>query len=58
MVIVSVAIASFVILLLFSLPLCLHVRATPFSAEGVGACASIRPTSAPIPIRAVAIARP
>jgi hypothetical protein len=40
MVIVSVAITSFVILLLFSLPLCLHVRATPFLVEGVGACAS------------------
>jgi hypothetical protein len=28
------------ILLLFSLPSCLHLRVTPFSAEGVGACAS------------------
>jgi hypothetical protein len=36
----SVTTTSFVILLLFSLPLCLHLRATPFSTEGVGACAS------------------
>jgi hypothetical protein len=36
----SVATTSFVILLLFSLPSCLHLRATPFSAEGVGACVS------------------
>jgi hypothetical protein len=27
------------ILLVFSLPSCLHLRATPFSTEGVGACA-------------------
>jgi hypothetical protein len=40
MVLASVATTSFVILLLFSLPSCLHLRATPFSAEGVGACAS------------------
>jgi hypothetical protein len=40
MVLASVATASFVILLLFSLPSCLHLRATPFSAEGVGAGAS------------------
>jgi hypothetical protein len=40
MVIASVATTSFVILLLFSLPSCLHLRATPFSAEGVGACTS------------------
>jgi hypothetical protein len=40
MVIVSVATTSFVILLLVSLPSCLHLRATPFSAEGVGAGAS------------------
>jgi hypothetical protein len=31
---------SFVILLLFSLPSCLHLRATSFSIEGVRACAS------------------
>jgi hypothetical protein len=37
MVVASVAISSFVILLLFSLLSCLHLRATPFSAEGVGA---------------------
>jgi hypothetical protein len=40
MVLASIATTSFVILLLFSLSLCLHLRATPFSAEGVGACAS------------------
>jgi hypothetical protein len=37
MVLVSVVTTSFVILLLFSFPSCLHLRATPFSAEGVGA---------------------
>jgi hypothetical protein len=36
----SIATTSFVILLLFSLTSCLHLRATPFSAAGVGACAS------------------
>jgi hypothetical protein len=36
----SVATTSFAILLLFSLPSCLHLRTTPFSAESVGACAS------------------
>jgi hypothetical protein len=35
-----VATTSFVVLLLFSLPSCLHLRAAPFSIEGVGACAS------------------
>jgi hypothetical protein len=40
MVLSSVAITSFVILLLFSLLSCLHLRATPFSVEGVGAGAS------------------
>jgi hypothetical protein len=40
MVLVSVATTSFAILLLFSLPSCLHLRATPFSAEDVGAGAS------------------
>jgi hypothetical protein len=40
MVLGSVATTSFVILLLFSLPSCLHLRATPFSTEGVGACTS------------------
>jgi hypothetical protein len=40
MVLAAVATTMFVILLLFSLPLCLHLRATPFSVEGVGACAS------------------
>jgi hypothetical protein len=33
----SVATTSFAILLLFSLPSCLHLRATRFSTEGVGA---------------------
>jgi hypothetical protein len=37
MVLASVAATSFVILLLFSLPSSLRLRATPFSAEGVGA---------------------
>jgi hypothetical protein len=40
MVLASVATTSFAILLLFSLPSCLHLRATPFSTEGVGADAS------------------
>jgi hypothetical protein len=40
MVLASVATTSFAILLLFSLPSCLHLRATPVSAEGMGACAS------------------
>jgi hypothetical protein len=40
MVLASVATTSFAILLLFSLPSCLHLRATPFSIEGVGAGAS------------------
>ncbi|PWZ57048.1 hypothetical protein Zm00014a_017165 [Zea mays] len=40
MVLASVAATLFAILLLFSLPSCLCLRATSFSAEGVGACAS------------------
>jgi hypothetical protein len=40
MVLDSVTATSFVILLLFSLLSCIHLRATPFSAEGVGAGAS------------------
>jgi hypothetical protein len=40
MVLASVATTSFAILLLLSLPSCLHLRATPFSVEDVGACAS------------------
>jgi hypothetical protein len=40
MVLASVAATSFAILLLFSLPSCLCLLATPFSAEGVGAGAS------------------
>jgi hypothetical protein len=40
MVLASVATTSFDILLLFSLLSCLHLRIIPFSAEGVGACAS------------------
>jgi hypothetical protein len=56
----SVITTSFVILLLFSLPSCLHLRATSFSAEGVGACAfsSYSSTPTPTPTRAVATARP
>jgi hypothetical protein len=38
MVLASVTSTSFAILLLFSLPSCLRLRATPFLAEGVGAC--------------------
>jgi hypothetical protein len=40
MVIALVVTTSFTILLLFSLPSCLHLRTTPFSAEGVRAGAS------------------
>jgi hypothetical protein len=40
MVLASVATTSFAILLVFSLPSCLHLRATTFSVEGVGADAS------------------
>jgi hypothetical protein len=40
MVLASVATTSFAILLLFSLPSCLHLCATPFLEERVGACAS------------------
>jgi hypothetical protein len=40
MVLASVVSTSFIILLLFSLPSCLHLRATPFSTKGVGAGAS------------------
>ena len=36
----SVTTTSFDVLFFFSLPSCLHLRATPFSTEGVGACAS------------------
>jgi hypothetical protein len=35
MVLASVATSSFAILLLFSLPSCLHLRATPFLVEGL-----------------------
>jgi hypothetical protein len=41
----SVAATSFAILLLFSLPSCLSLRATPFSVESVGAGASSPYTS-------------
>jgi hypothetical protein len=37
MVLASVATNPFAILLLFSLPSCLYLRAIPFSAEGIGA---------------------
>jgi hypothetical protein len=40
MVLDSIATTSFAILLIFSLPSCLHLRATPFSTEDVGVCAS------------------
>jgi hypothetical protein len=40
MVFVSVVTISFAILLLFSLPSCLHLHATPFSVESVGVGAS------------------
>jgi hypothetical protein len=40
MVLASIATTSFVILLIFSFTSCLHLRVTPFSAEGVGACTS------------------
>jgi hypothetical protein len=40
MVLASVATTSFAILLLFSLPSCLCLHATPFSIEGMGAGAS------------------
>ena len=40
MVLDSIVATSFAILLLFSLPSCLRLRVTPFSVEGVGACAS------------------
>jgi hypothetical protein len=40
MVLTSVPTTSFFILLLFSLLSCLHLHATSFSTEGVGACAS------------------
>jgi hypothetical protein len=40
MVLASVVTTSFAILLLFSLPSCLHLRATLFSVEGVRACVS------------------
>jgi hypothetical protein len=40
MVLASVVVTSLAILLLFSLPSCLHLRATPFSEEGVGVGAS------------------
>jgi hypothetical protein len=36
----SVTTTSFDVLFFFSLPSCLHLRATPFSTEGVGAGAS------------------
>jgi hypothetical protein len=39
-VIASVTATSFVVLLLFSLPSCIRLRTTPFSAEGVGSGAS------------------
>jgi hypothetical protein len=60
MVLALVATTSFAILLLFSLPSCLHLRATPLSVEGVGACASSLYSSdtSPDTTRTVAIACP
>jgi hypothetical protein len=60
MVLVSVAATSFVILLLFSLPSCLRLRATHFRKRAWEQAPPprIRPTLAPTPTRAVAIARP
>ncbi|PWZ09396.1 hypothetical protein Zm00014a_014591 [Zea mays] len=60
MVLASVVTTSFAILLLFSLPSCLHLYATPFSAEGIGAGASSPYSFTPAPTltRAVAITRP
>jgi hypothetical protein len=60
MVLASVATTSFVILLLFSLSSCLHLRATSCSTEGVGACSSSPYSSDTSPDidSAVAIARP
>jgi hypothetical protein len=40
MVLATVATTLFVILLLFPLPSCLNLRATPFPTEGIEACAS------------------
>ena len=40
MILATFATTSFAILLLFSLPSCLYLRATPFLVEGVGACTS------------------
>ncbi|PWZ14320.1 hypothetical protein Zm00014a_000445 [Zea mays] len=59
MVLTSVATTSFAILLLFSLPSCLHLCTTPFSAEEVGASPPprIRLTPTPTPTHTVAIAR-
>jgi hypothetical protein len=60
MVLVSVAATSFVILLLFSLPSCLRLRATHSRQRAWEQAPPprIRPTLAPTPTRAVAIARP
>jgi hypothetical protein len=60
MVLASVVTTLFTILLIFSLPSCLYLRTTSFSAESVGAGASsrIRPTLAPTPTRTVAITCP
>jgi hypothetical protein len=49
MLLASVATILFVILFLFSLTSCLHLRATPFSAEGIGAGASSPYSSSTIP---------
>jgi hypothetical protein len=60
MVLASVAATSFVILLLFSLPSCLRLRATHSRQRAweQAPLPHIRLTPAPTPTRAVAIARP
>jgi hypothetical protein len=60
MVLTSVAATSFVILLIFSLPSCLRLRATHSRQTAWEQASPLRisPTPAPTPTRAVAIARP
>jgi hypothetical protein len=60
MVLASVVATSFVILLLFSLPSCLRLHATPSRQRAWEQAPPprIRSTPAPTPTRAVAIARP
>jgi hypothetical protein len=60
MVLISVVVISFVILLIFSLPSCIRLRATPFSQRAWEQAPPprIRRTPVPTPTRAVSIARP